>query len=107
MDLNIVVAAAVMLLISILVVRFVVRTAIFFLIAGMILFLLGFGVENMWKDVSTALPVGDSAEKAQGTDNKTTYPPLPTIPPNLRKPDGIMIGVPPRIVPFGKKKDNE
>lgn len=93
MDLNIIVAAAVLLFTAILVSPFAVRISLFFMLAGLLLFLIGLGIDPSQGRLNLS---SDMSEKQEGKEETKA----PYVPPAR----GIRIGVPPRTIPLPPRK---
>lgn len=96
MDLNIIVAAAVLVMVAILIARFAPRTALLFMLAGFTLFLVGIGIDPLEG------PLG-MPEKAEASgDTKALAKEVTRDPAPIKR--GIRIGVPPRTIPLPPRK---
>ena len=111
MDINILVAAGILVLIALLIVRFAVKMAALFLLGGLILFIMGFGKSSP-KDqpASTTSPDSDSDSNTTAPENAQAQPKAMvrakakasaiTLPADYVKPDAIRIGLPNKTVPY-------
>ena len=92
MDLNLIVAASVLTLTAILIIRYAMRLGALFLMGGLFLFLIGFiskpgSTSTNSDEHAVALPDNKEAEEI-------------TLPPSFIRPDQVRIGLPPRVHKF-------